>query len=213
MKLAISSSIREETDRVTGTLKKSEWYAKNGYRIRLPAGLDPGRRYRKTDIERAVRKEFHKLERDAYAMRLRKRFAVVGKRFQAALDRHSIPHLKTYRVRLTGYGVGGSYHPPDRIVVNIARPVGRAAKTVCHEIIHLIIHRQIERHKIPHWDKERIVDLTMRKIFGRAYHVQDIRGYSKSIDPAFKKYFPDLKAVITSVTRMTDNRDVLLRDG
>mgnify|MGYP006300935663 CR=1 FL=1 len=59
--------------------------------------------------------------------------------------------------------------------------------TVAHEILHLMIEHLIQKYKISHWQKERIVDLYMSKIFDDygLQNIDDKKGIKK-VDKIFK---------------------------
>lgn len=66
-------------------------------------------------------------------------------------------------------------------------------KTIVHEIVHLLIENQIQKHKIQHWEKERIVDLILNsKEFGFLeynYLQGNYQGVEKYIDELFNGHF------------------------
>jgi hypothetical protein len=99
--------------------------------------------------------------------------------------------LETFLVYLTSYGAGGSYNPPNVIVFNINNKGG--LKTIIHEIIHLLIEDQVQKYKIQHWEKERIVDLIMNSkefdFLKYNFWQRDYAGAEKYIDKLFDDYF------------------------
>jgi len=192
-------SKRAELERVLRCLKIADWYRENGYRIVLPKGLVVGKTYRRDRVERAVEKEYREKDYDAAAKVIETAWKRVSGRFVRALMRDGIPFLNEYTVQLTKYGTRGSYNPPKGIVINIDREDMDIGRTLRHEIIHLIIHKDIQRYKISHWKKERLVDLICRKIVGRGYRMQTIAEVDPRVDACFNEYYPDLSRVIRAM--------------
>lgn len=61
-------------------------------------------------------------------------------------------------VHISKYGVGGGYNLPNNVYINMDLRYD-PIETIRHEIIHLIIENFIEKNKIKHWEKEKIVEL------------------------------------------------------
>lgn len=61
------------------------------------------------------------------------------------------------QIQLTRYGVGGSYNLPNNVILSVR--MKDLFGTLIHEIVHLSIQEDVDKYKIEHWDKERIVDL------------------------------------------------------
>jgi hypothetical protein len=80
--------------------------------------------------------------------------------------------FEKYKVNLTKYGPGGSY---DYNTGEILQKVSEEGLTIeedpahnlLHEVIHMGIQENIvEKYKLYHWEKERLVDLIFVEIFG-----------------------------------------------
>ena len=187
MKIIIrASTIEEEEIRVQNTLKKLDWFKEKGYIFVLPkssvAEEYDAEKYRLDEIT----KEWHQAEDDF----LKKLSEFFGDKLQ-----------KEYLVCLTRYGVSGSYQMPNTIILNVADEYsGRRepAETIGHEIIHLCVEPPIQKYKVEHWQKERIVDLLTVKII-HGYHVQKIPVETKAIDEAFDRLYPDIEKIIQSI--------------
>lgn len=81
----------------------------------------------------------------------------------------------TYKAQITLFGPGGSYLPPDKIIIRVVNKddMSRAVTNIAHELVHLLIEKEIiEKYGINQKEKEDIVN----SLFGE-------------ID--FKKIFPD----------------------
>ncbi|MEM1180951.1 MAG: hypothetical protein AAGM22_21605 [Acidobacteriota bacterium] len=76
-----------------------------------------------------------------------------------------------YRVTLTLYGPGGSYHPDSGGIVLLTTPDGRfkgggGVHTIVHEMMHLAVEDGlVQRFGLSHWEKERLVDFLVKREF------------------------------------------------
>lgn len=71
---------------------------------------------------------------------------------------------------LVTYGDGGSYDPMNsQIILRATRmPTGRVAKVLQHELVHIIIEKDIiGKYNVPQDLKERIVDIICQEYFGK----------------------------------------------
>lgn len=152
---------KNELGYVKYVLKKLSWYRENGYKPILPAGIN--NRSSESEILKAIKNEFgvtakaYKELKQKVKTELRRKTAKLDA-FINLLD-YPIPHK--ILVFFTKYGPGGSYAPPDKITVRFNKnsSVKRITQTIVHEILHLIIEKPvIQRYKIPHWDKENLVN-------------------------------------------------------
>ena len=95
--------------------------------------------------------------------------------------------------------MGGSYFPPDKILININEKYKKSPKeismTMAHEIIHLFIEPIVRRLKIDHWIKERVVDLILNDIISGLKTAQNLPLETKKIDKAFEDFFPDIEKI------------------
>lgn len=106
-----------------------------------------------------------------------------------------------YNVIFTIYGTGGSYHSPNTIVVNLNRGEN-VCRTIFHEIIHLTIEPLIQKFKIGHWTKERLVNLIANKFFPNNITMQRDPENAGKISEIFEKHFPNIEHVIDGVSKM-----------
>jgi len=63
-----------------------------------------------------------------------------------------------YIVELTPYGVYGRYRLPNHITVNIQRKPNEIALTILHEVVHLRLESEVQKKKLTHSQKERMVE-------------------------------------------------------
>lgn len=95
----------------------------------------------------------------------------------------------TFIIKLTSYGMGGSYDLPNIVRFNIKSTIG--PKTILHEIIHLAIEPWIIKYKIRHWEKERIVDLILNSKKFDFLHWNDWQGGYNGVETYIDKLFRD----------------------
>ncbi len=180
------NKIEEEEMRVKNTLMKLDWYKEKDYFFVLPKS--------------SVREEYDttNYRLDKITVEWRKVEKAISKKLSKVL-RNKLQ--KEYIVCLTRYGVGGSYYLPNMIILNVSDEyLGRRdpVETIEHEIIHLSIEPLIQKYKVGHWQKERIVDLIASKIIS-GYRAQKIPVETKAIDESFNKLFPDIEKIIKSI--------------
>lgn len=144
------NKLEEEKKIVDATNKKIKWFKKNGYNFTLPnkplASIYSEESYQKKMKE--IRNKWIKQENDF--------FFVLESFFNKKFKKKIIVHISKY-------GVGGGYNLPNHVYINIDLPYN-PVKTIKHEIIHIIVETFMEKNKIKHWEKERIVE-SLGKIF------------------------------------------------
>jgi hypothetical protein len=198
----------EEAEQFLGVLQQFKWYQDMGYsHVTLPSHpvINPLKskvlnNERLTDAEQAQVKSVFKT--DLYnAADYQQSFATVKaaaetadkqidslKRYQTAWGFY-IP--KKYSIQLTVYGPGGQYNPSTGRIIFLVNKNGQFDRkplgTILHESVHIGIEdRIIQKYKLQHWEKERIVDQFVKKQFGSVvpdYQMQNIQA------PAVDKMF------------------------
>ncbi|MEM6793294.1 MAG: hypothetical protein AAF725_04900 [Acidobacteriota bacterium] len=110
--------------------------------------------------------------------------------FEATSALEGFRAFERYKVTLTLYGPGGSYNPETGTIVLFTTPDGRfkgggGAHTVIHEMMHLAIEEGfVQRFGLSHWEKERLVDLLVKREFSDLlpdYRLQNLG--EKALDP------------------------------
>jgi len=191
--ITIKYSKNFELRRVFDTVHKIDWYRKMGYKPLLPGGFSVESdlsELKIPDIKKLINKEYKKEDYKKVA------FAIKNKSFIKSLpekfEKIGLKYRKTYYIFLTKYGVGGSYKTPDKIILNInKKKSGFIITTIIHEIIHLSIEGFIQKNKISHWQKERLVDLIMAELFPKIAKPQKLPKEAYKADKIFAKLFVD----------------------
>jgi len=193
IKLNIEYSLDFEVERVTSTLKDIEWFKKNKYFLNLPENLN------EKDVYSSVKSEFdEKLYEEAREHILSEwNDSMIDEKELAKLD---VTPLSEYKLFLTRYGVGGSYHFPNEIIINFQQKYsfGRI-RTVAHEITHLFIQAYIEKYNVSHWRKERIANLLMTKLSPKLYREQNYPIDIKPVDDIFNAEYPRIEEIAKKV--------------
>lgn len=199
-KVCYSSEL--EFQRVVWTVDNIDWFIEMGYSktLKWPEGLSSENAHEidKEELEELISKEYRD-NLDRYERSASELTDILRKTLNdLEVD---MPFLSLYRLVLTRYRTGGSYHPPDTVVVNIeAGDTEVLSRVVIHEMIHLIIHSQIERYSIPHMQKEHLVDLIFEKIMPDIAVRQKLNADTNRVDSAFNTYYPDLDKLIESLS-------------
>lgn len=117
--------------------------------------------------------------------------------------------LPTYTVVLTKYGPGGSYDANEGKITMLTSLNGEFKRphpdhTILHEIVHMGIESSIvQKYKLSHWEKERLVDLFVKKYFEKElpnYRLQNI------VDTDIDKYIVDLVSLPKEIQEYTRNK-------
>jgi hypothetical protein len=189
MGIKIKYGIDFELERVKYTLKKLDWYNKQGYIIKLPKGITKESTI--SEIKKQINIEYNERKYKIAEKKINKGYLFVQNDFSNALKKYFNNVPNNFVVYLTNYGVGGSYDFPNKIIANLSQITG--PRVIFHETIHILIEKDILKYKVEHWEKERIVDLILNsKEFGFLKYNHWQSGYNsaeKYIDKLFNKYF------------------------
>lgn len=189
MNLIITFSKNFEFRRIKDTLSKMNWFKSNGYNPKLPRNIDLSSS--DIQIKNQISKEFNLTIYESIEKKILSDFSKIFPEFETKI-RDNFGNIPAhFEVVLTSYGTGGSYSPPNKIILNITNT--NHIKTIVHEIIHLLIEKQIQKYGISHWQKERIVDLILNsnKFKFLNYNSWQKNNSSKetSLDTLFNQYF------------------------
>ena len=98
---------------------------------------------------------------------------------------------------LTRYGMGGSYSPPNGVIVNIARASGdELVRCVLHETLHLHIEHLIAEHGIGQWEKEGLVELLFDRAFPDLYRAERSTSIKEETPALFGRMFPGREGML-----------------
>lgn len=191
-----------DVKRVENTLKRYDWFQEKGYHPAFPAGIDPNRsgEISRVDIEKAVRAEWDETEYRSKEHDLVTLWPRVISEAKPRLGKTDLRPLDSYTVLFVKYGTNGSYQPPEKVVLNLRYryDIG-LAKTVFHEIVHLMIHPYIEQYQISHWSKERIVDRLVDKLVPHLSKIKNLPINTTAIDEIFDARYPRVAELIKKV--------------
>jgi hypothetical protein len=203
IKLSINYSKEFEQERVESTLNRLDWYLSNKYSLNslsFPQSFDT-EKLKDISREKIIKGINDEYDEDKFIstadeiQQIYEKYETRLEDFIKNIGLEVIPNIKVY---LTGYGMGGSYHLPNEIIINISKSfsVGRV-KTILHEIIHLHIQRLIDQHKISQWDKEAIVNLLFEKVFPEIYKEPNIPIDTTKTKKVFEENFPNIEKIIS----------------
>ncbi len=159
MKFILLHSLEKEIQYVSEILAKLSWFSQNGYKIKLPEGVNQD--YKKKVVKEAVISEFQeankifkKIKPEIEQILIKNQNTI--KSFFSFFD-YDIPDKVI--VYFTIYGPGGSYSVPNKIIVMLKNDPEWILKMIIHETVHIIIEEPfIKKFVISHWEKEFIVD-------------------------------------------------------
>lgn len=200
-------SVDTEISRVRNTVRKYRWFQENGYQPRLPQDikvhLDNGADISDEEIRSAVEAEYKDQAYSEKAQELTEAWETESDDFLEKLKTLGRPLPKAYNIFLSTYGTGGSYGYPDTIQLNLNNASSRGVLYVTfHEIVHLAIQDLIEKYNIPHWTKERLVDLTMNAFFPDKKQLQRDPEHAELVATIFERGFPNIEKVIAEIAEV-----------
>jgi hypothetical protein len=199
--LQFNYSIDYEVERIKNTISRLDWFKEKGYQLLFPEGFSvENKDFSDDNIKNSILEEYNEIDYKKVADIVNEQWS----KFSPFLEKYFL-ETKTkleniYKVNLTKYGVGGSYNLPNTIIVNFQGKFGiGVSKTIIHEIIHLSIQELIEKYKVGHWEKERVVDLILLKIVPEIAKMQNISIDTKLVDESFKKHYPNIEEIIKNL--------------
>mgnify|MGYP001169940824 CR=1 FL=1 len=206
IKLSLEYSKEFELERIQSTINRLDWYLGNKYSLSslsFPKNVDVNnlKEIKKEELVEAVGEEYDESKFATTAesiLQMYEKYEVKLEDFIKSIGLSVIPEVK---VSLTNYGIGGSYHLPNEIIVNINRffSIG-LIRNILHEIIHLHIQTLIDQYKISQWNKETIVNLLFEKAFPEIYKEPNIPMDTTKIRKIFEENFPNIKKVISLIS-------------
>ena len=206
MLLRVKFSKEYDEKRIRSTLDRFEWLHSRGYRINLPTSIKEKVAGCVTvtdaEIKNVVESDFDETLYENKKAQIVADWRKIEDSFTEGLDLLKGFSQLEYFVTITKYGVGGSYHTPDKVILNIDySPRKDAWETLAHEIIHLNIEPWVQEYKIEHWTKERVVDLIFGKIFPDKQKLQTAPAHAEEVHQIFNAQFPNIHAILADLGR------------
>lgn len=197
-----------EIERVLSTKRRLKWYFDNGYNLSnsvLPKNISV------EELEKASEKEIIEYVSEEYNPEIFKQHEKdINYLLPEYLDKLrdylsgvNIELLPYIEIRLTKYGVTGSYKVPNIIVVNISKffSIG-LIRNILHEAIHLHIQNFIDKYEIGQWEKEIIVDSLFEKFSPDIFKRQNYRIDASGVQKIFEENYPQIELIISEVSRL-----------
>ncbi len=199
--LDIKYSPEEEILQVQNTIDKIDWFNEKGYTFKLPKTLSlEDRDFSPESIKQSIWDEYKEENYKKEERYILKTLPKINEVLESYFTATSIEPQSSYKINLTRYGVGGSYNPPNKIIVNIqTRSEMKLVKTIVHEIVHLSIEELIQKYNVDHWSKERLVDLILEKIAPEVNTMQNIPVNTDSVDEAFEKEYTNIESIVKNI--------------
>ena len=206
IKLSVEYSKEFELERIENTIKRLDWYLNNKYSLSslsFPKNLDVDnlKKVSGEEISKAVGGEYDEDKFIASAESIEQMYGKYETRLEDFVKSLNLPVIPEIKVSLTNYGIGGSYHLPNEIIVNTSRffSIGLII-TILHETVHLHIQHLIDQYKIGQWEKETIVNLLFEKAFPEIYKEPNIPIDTTGIKKVFEENFPNIEKIISLIS-------------
>jgi hypothetical protein len=198
IKIHFEYGVDIDTDRLKSTIDKLPWYREKGYiHIKIPEGLTE--LSTREDVAKVVASEYSENKYKEISEKITELWQTFSIPFQELKQIPDFHFGENYGVFLTGYGVGGSYHSDvSEIIVDVGRgDIDWIMKVMAHEIVHTGIEYLIQKYEVPHWKKERLVDLICDRYFSRGK--QGIRENVDDVDEVFNVSWPDIDTITKKI--------------
>ncbi|MEI7777561.1 MAG: hypothetical protein WCI52_03045 [bacterium] len=198
-------SEESELQRILWTKGRLEWYTNHNYNVSkliLPKDVTPEKlaALSEEEISEAVKKEFdptiYQKHVQSIDSLLQKYLDILAEKF-SAIDIEVLPNIE---IRLTRYGMAGSYNIPNVAIVNISNfyDVG-LIRNILHESIHLHVQPLIYKYGVDQWQKEVIVDGLFEKFFPDLFKKQTYPSDMSVVQNIFNSQYPNLDSIMSNV--------------
>jgi hypothetical protein len=194
---------KEQEEKTINELKKDlDWIKEHNYKVILPksfnvstlAGQSP------LAITKAVEEEYDPTDYERLSEEIFSQWDKKVEVLQEKITEIQCRPEDFYNIYMTKYGFVGSYELPNEIMVNITnRTVYQIVDTIIHEIFHLSIEPLIVKYKIPHKQKEKIVNLIVAKNF--SIPKKDEPENNAFIEKIFNENYPDIELIIKNIMK------------
>lgn len=208
MKIKTIFGFDQEKLLIKNYLPRIEWYEQNGYSVALPK--DTKKADSKEKAIENLRKEYNQKDYLLAKEEILKEYSRIDNEFSEFLSKIFENNIPEIEMVLTKYGPGGSYRSPNKIIVKFSNcSTGDIILTILHETIHLYIQPYINKYKIPHWEKERIVDLVLDRFLKTGDWQEDYNSVEKYVDPLFNEFFFKSKDEFFAELNETPGRTII----
>ncbi|MFH1170732.1 MAG: hypothetical protein V1704_04205 [Candidatus Vogelbacteria bacterium] len=205
IKLSFEYSKELEVKRIVYTINRLDWYLNNNYHLEwmsFPKDIDKNNlvNISEADISKAVEKEYDPQKYILAIESLNQLYDPYGIRLQKFIESLGFSIISNVIINLTLYGMGGSYHVPNKVISNISKYSGdELLGNILHEIIHLHIQHLIDKYEVDQWKKETVVNLLFSTAFPDLHKKNDIPIDTKDIETTYKVNFPNIEKIISLV--------------
>jgi hypothetical protein len=206
-----ASTIKEELSNLKYVLSRKDFYEKNKYRVAYPDNPI----LQSTEILKNPDLMFETFKNSEYDKKfyeegiesltpLKSRVEQLIGKLLVLKNYWDFKTFPSYQIVLTRYGPGGNYHYNIGKIVMLTAKDGQfrredPVQTIVHEITHIGIEESIvQKFKLSHWEKERLVDLTVSSLFEKempSYKMQDT-GFTNLDNYVSIKTLDNLPSVI-----------------
>jgi hypothetical protein len=209
IKFSIKFSKEFELQRILWTKERFKWYTDNGYNLNyfvLPKGFSAKELSEKSDIEitKYINEEYNTEFFQPHIQTINSLLPGYLSKLADFFSKINIEVLPDIEIKLTKYGIGGSYSIPNVAIVNISKffKIG-LIRNILHETIHLHIQGLIDKYKIEQWEKEMIVDNIFEKFLPNLLKRQNYPKDMFNIQEIFQKNYPNLELIINYISKNT----------
>ena len=206
IKFLIKYSKEFEIQRVLSTKKKLKWYSDNGYNLNnftLPKGLSVEELSKSSEAEiiSHINEEYDSEFFQPHAQTVNSLLPNSLNKLADYLLGINVKILPNIEIKLTRYGIGGSYNIPNTVIINTSKLFNIGlVRVVLHEIIHLHIQNLIDKYEIGQWEKEIIVDGIFEKFSVDIFKRQNYPIEASKIQKIFKENHPKIELIVHNVS-------------
>ena len=205
IKLSFEFSKELEVKRMLYTIGRLDWYLSNKYSLdwmSFPRSIDSSKltNVSKEKIVQAIEEEYDANKYASAEKSLTQLFNPYGFRLKKFIESLGLPVIHSIVVSLTFYGMGGSYHTPNKVVCNISKYSGaELLGNLLHEILHLHIQHLIDKYKIDQWKKETLVNLLFETAFPDIRKENKVPIDTKNVEMIYKENFPNIEKIVSLI--------------
>lgn len=208
IQFSIKHSKEFEIERVLSTKRKLKWYLNNGYNLSnlvLPKNISVEELEEKSNNEiiEYINGEYNPEIFKQHEQNINSLLPEYLNKLVNYLSEINVELLSNIEIKLTKYGIAGSYNVPNIVIINISKffNIG-LVRNILHEIIHLHIQNLIDKYKIGQWKKEIIVDCIFEKFFPDIFKRQKYPIDAFEIQKIFNKNYPNIELIISTVSKI-----------